>query len=174
MCDALDGGPLLGESLPGAAAAALVEVAEGLDDEGEHVLEVEAVLRPAAEGGVDAVAGALDVVAGEQGGAGEEGGPDLAVEVAGVLGLAQPGVGAGGELAEVAHHDEGAVGGHLGDGDLPGRAGAAVVDQLDAGVEELEGVLPAAEGDLGDAGDDVGEGDEVGVGEGCRRSCGPP
>ena len=58
---ALDGGPLLREALPGAAAAALVEVAEGLDDEGEHVLEVEAVLRPAADRGVDAVAGALAV-----------------------------------------------------------------------------------------------------------------
>jgi hypothetical protein len=35
----------------------------------------------------------------------------------------------------------------------------------EAGLEQLEGVLPAAEGDLGDAGDDVGEGDEVGFGE---------
>ena len=161
----LDRGPLLRQPLPGAAAAALVEVAEGLDDEGEHVLEVEAVLRPAADRGVDAVAGALDVVAGEHGGAGEQAGPDLAVDVAGVLGLAQPGVRARGELADVAHHHQGAVGRHLGDRDLPGRAGAALVEEGQAGLEQLQGLRPAAEGELGDAGDDVGEGDEVRVGE---------
>jgi hypothetical protein len=159
-----DRGPHGADAAPGGVGLGVGEVAGDLEAEREPVLEVEAVDGPEGAGAGGGLPRAGEVGVGEAGVADVEAGDDAGEAVAELLGLAQPGGGAGREGGEVAEHGEGVHRHGPGDAALPGDADAAFAEQGDAGLDLAEGAAPAAAVEVGDAGDDRGDADELGVG----------